>query len=1697
MAFKAWRFVSREAAKVKKQADLKRALRETNDAFQSVRERGAGVRRSAMEIAGQADDEFASYVKSGAKKTLEALDAPRKYVGAPAAAVLTGQLTEERKMGADGQYYRDAPEFMEGPRSWKRALTQNPVDTYKEARQASEERYRDPALQKDIVGRVALSTASDPLSVIPSGTAARVLPRGLAATRGARVAAEVVETPRRVIAGGAAGAAAGEYLADKAGAPAWVGQVAGGIAGGGIAARRPGVRGVSASRMVDVEHPQADAYMQAMARNGVDFAIDEHGILVPDMDALDAAIGRLGSQADASMEARGIYDRSQSPYVEVGGKQVRRSKKRIGTIPAGTDPDFDAIADWERLREIAGDEIPVPERETMRMERLREENKPPEPAPLTERQKKLRETRAAKEAAAKAEQERIASLPYRAPKMQKDGAYTIVYKTDRTAERFYTAGKRGAGGLAKAKALYEAEDAKYADLVKAETPAPKLPPAREETVKRTDLFGNVTDTRQTETELNGWKPEPEYSEQGRMRMPGTDTVPAGQAHFLDAPASISDEVRQPTTTRTAGEPAPGVRITGSTYNPGSGPGVKGEAWYADHPRKQPVSRAEASALAKSATTLDELEDAITETAHSYHPWMTLPSDTLMNDWRGLRKAMIRRANDLYLKAAVEAEGADSIKELDAQLQRELRSYARRDATAMFKDIERAVLGEELWPDILPDKFKGAGGNLDREMGGVAEPRLDPSTAPGEPGAPPPEGIGPGNAQPQLGQTEFGADLLQLPNRERAIAGEAAFMASRAGKVDTKLRESTARLLAPVLERGGAPGRAANITRDERITPIWKGINQAENQRAHLKALIDDKLHALVGSGLRIEQAPDGNWVEANSGIPWSDVVEQDGDAARAAWNALTDDQRRLTTELTDLQKRATETVQRYGGDQSLLEHEGEHWPRRVASIAGEEKARGMMSSKRVGAERSVNKSRTVGTAAEGADRQIVYEHPFDAYTTAFDDKMKNATDAWVESMVKPLAKQGAGSFATLNAPGQPGLAGMNFDPADANRINAGLAGDQHGVIEGGLRGLNSVLTPIRASLDFSATFQQGMKLWVTDPKAAAKHWKTALASLKNEDVYYQSRSAIDAEIGQMLTDAGIQNQGGIEFLITNGLRQTAEGAEHEFALPRISGKLERAAKPYNKVAEKSQQHFDRLLNLYRLEASRDVVKRMVDEGKRGDELATELRRGTKAINRAFGWSESKPTSIEAIGMFAPRFFRSNIESIYKAFTDKGIEGQLARDHLGRMAAIGVALTVATNEARGYETEFRPWESNFMKIRNVGGVDVSVYGPYDTLIRYTAAALTGDPGSVAKLAQSKSSPAVGTLIAQLQGKTYMGEPLDSKTKRVTETLKNLTPFPVQNVIEQGIEEGSPKDALVSGVVGAFGLKNNPLTPSERVKFLQSGHRGLTGLRNVAGEAQNRFGMPYDELTGAQKAVVNETPKIARALDDVTRRASKGDTDRAARARIQQTARDEIDASAKYLAAGVDDAGKRYTGNDFRLAYNDTQMRAAGAYKQLGRDANDAVGRWFALYDEATLANGQPDYDKLERLQAEFRAKNPGIDEEVAKITGIRDNAATRELREARKEASAYYAIPRYRGLSLEEGDQASEVLTIASDMVRYGQARNRGHAFRLLREQGMTDAVRLAQRALRRGANPEREKFRKSSPLFAKYYSEASAASAAA
>lgn len=218
-----------------------------------------------------------------------------------------------------------------------------------------------------------------------------------------------------------------------------------------------------------------------------------------------------------------------------------------------------------------------------------------------------------------------------------------------------------------------------------------------------------------------------------------------------------------------------------------------------------------------------------------------------------------------------------------------------------------------------------------------------------------------------------------------------------------------------------------------------------------------------------------------------------------------------------------------------------------------------------------------------------------------------------------------------------------------------------------------------------------------------------------------------------------------------------------------------------------------------------------------------------AVNRATGIAETPfGGQIGSFALFAPRFFQSQLEIISKAFTDGSIEGILARRQLLTLIGTGTALTFAANYVRGEETILDPRDPNFLRIRNIAGSDISVFGPWDSLAKLIVHLGSGDLG----YARTKFGPLASLMSNIITGETFIGDPVQSnpyniagevinQAKQVAQgefnitdmdaatnnTLKSLfLPFAWQEV---------GKEAPLSSALNFFGVKNSPLSRVETI------------------------------------------------------------------------------------------------------------------------------------------------------------------------------------------------------------------------------------------------------------------------------------------
>lgn len=875
----------------------------------------------------------------------------------------------------------------------------------------------------------------------------------------------------------------------------------------------------------------------------------------------------------------------------------------------------------------------------------------------------------------------------------------------------------------------------------------------------------------------------------------------------------------------------------------------------------------------------------------------------------------------------------------------------------------------------------------------------------------------------------------------------------------------------------------NLTLDTQVRPIVSGLkNDTNNAINHFATQARERAEsALSRAGIDIGLAPDGNY-HINSDVnlpPIEDVIERSSPAGKAYYDNATPEQRNAFDFIEKMNEIANKTIEAHGGTLPYSEQiTGTYFPRKVSAIGDQERTSGGSSYRR---------SRTLDSLEEGTGRnvadggQVVYQNPMDSFEAGLRGKLRTAQDSLMVERLKQYAvapdsaKGIRPGFGYENVPlrgydKHPLAPDLLFPQPIADRIKAGLnTPPVDNLFTKIPKAINSVLTPLRATGDLSATMQQGMAAWLRNPVEAGKMWTTTVASLHDPDVYFRALDKIDAEGPGMVDHV----RWGAH--VTNG---TTDG---ELLLPKVAAALSggkyQEIPGLGTIARKSNEHFSRFLNLIRFGQGNDAWQSAVAQGLTGKALDDHMLNAWKAINRATGWTGRRPSTLEQVAAFAPRYLSSNIEQINSALTKGGIEGTLARQHLGRLVAAGAGITWMVNTARGYNTDWDPRSSNFMRIRNIAGLDITPLGSYDTIVRAVAGTAFGNNGApditrAARFLEGKLSPALKIAEEIGKGRTYLGEPLDVTTpggiaNAAWQETKSSLPFTIQD-----LAEGGP----LTAAIGSTGLSARLESPTQT----------LSAERDHAALAQ--FGKAYADLTGDQKSHVNEGQKVVDAQANSDAQAQRQGGDNSKQVDIRQLFQQRMAANAKYLAAGQDDAGQAFTGKNYRSAYHDLQQYIAGARSTLkGYSNGDAtVNGWFDLYKQAEMANGQLDFNKLDALQTAYSAAHPDAQTKADQLIGIHDDATLREFRQAQQLAQQYYNIPGYLGMNAQDSQTASGVLAMASQLVSLGHAPDRETALYMLAGQDRK-GVMLALTALDTGTNPARHQFQLKNPLFTKFY----------
>lgn len=368
-----------------------------------------------------------------------------------------------------------------------------------------------------------------------------------------------------------------------------------------------------------------------------------------------------------------------------------------------------------------------------------------------------------------------------------------------------------------------------------------------------------------------------------------------------------------------------------------------------------------------------------------------------------------------------------------------------------------------------------------------------------------------------------------------------------------------------------------------------------------------------------------------------------------------------------------------------------------------------------------------------------------------------------------------------------------------------------------LDGMNTVARFMGATGDISRTAIQGLLGIGEDPSITRKGIVAGFKAVKDPEHEWTYLKNLEAERVK-------EGFPGIARLVGRG---NLEIAHNEYLFRGVSGDNGLLAK----LAQKRPlSWFETLFstpgNIERLErayAYLDVAK-MQGKNVMDDKVMREAAAAANMVTGRSAHSALHPLLNDRQAsrvLFAGRFVQSQIDTIYNAIMVGGIEGEVARRSLSRLAIGGLALTYMINEALGEKTDWNPVKDgmpnpNFARVR-VAGHDVSLFGPWDSLMR-GAVQTYMDGGNPSQFLRSKLAPVpgLGWDLSVGGGKTFMGDKIGLNRQTFDQYLP--TPFGITDAAKEwiGAAQGkeSPLDAVAGTALNILGMKNSPLSPREK-------------------------------------------------------------------------------------------------------------------------------------------------------------------------------------------------------------------------------------------------------------------------------------------
>ncbi|MEX0781262.1 MAG: hypothetical protein WD557_01335 [Dehalococcoidia bacterium] len=517
---------------------------------------------------------------------------------------------------------------------------------------------------------------------------------------------------------------------------------------------------------------------------------------------------------------------------------------------------------------------------------------------------------------------------------------------------------------------------------------------------------------------------------------------------------------------------------------------------------------------------------------------------------------------------------------------------------------------------------------------------------------------------------------------------------------------------------------------------------------------------------------------------------------------------------------------------------------------------------------------------------------------------------------------------------------------------------------------NDLYRTMGATLDSSRQLTVGLLGQYDNPGIAADAVATSIRTLGNSDAFWMKLRDIEA--------AALKD--GLPPIREAITRDGLELAPGEVALGSSKSALRKLAdKPGFKQAEVL---FSVPGNIERVERYYATLRSQQGAGK---SLIPAMRKAAANAANTTSGRASKGVLAPVVGddasrriLFAGQWVEAQLEKTMNAILVGGIEGNEARQALLRLG-IGVAgLTYVANKLLGNETNWDVSDPNGWRVR-VAGHDLSLAGPWDTLVKGGIATAQGDPGyfALSKLAPipSKAASAVG-----------IGRDLDPSSIGGVDTYwKEALPLPfgARNIIDEALETNfrdlSEASEFLFGVgASALGAKAPRVTNWEK-------YQEEVAQDYATWSPKAATGIDYAKVKDPLKDPLFLAQWSAEHLDAKPSPTSKlGKALAAIRAEFSGT-KESLGLSGennKLAYEEQDPNGREFTLQDWRDARSNIgikQRQALEPYLEKLKSEDPPKGSpsaWITGYFESfrTFPNGEIDSEATAQAQGEWLSEN---------------------------------------------------------------------------------------------------------------------------